>query len=97
MKQEIRNRDIKFVPLNDQFNPQFIQLYSESIWGKRKAHSCKPGRDNKMLDDINGKVYMDSTAPDICPVGNILFHQGKKTPRQLNSDVHVGQQTGGSQ
>merc|ERR1712032_646987 len=29
----------------------------------------------------NGKVYMDSTAPDICPVGNILFHQGKENSK----------------
>ena len=89
--QEIRNSDIIYGPLNDQSEPQFIQIYPDSVWEKRKEKSLRTNsflaHAKRMIDDNHGRVYLDSKLPHTCPVGNILFYQNKKTPKQLNPDM----------
>ena len=58
--------------------PQYISL-SERITKSRRG-----GANDKR--DVTGRIYLDNDFPELCPVRNILFYQGKKTHKQLSPD-----------
>ena len=67
----ICNKDILKGPLTSNGEPEYLEL-AERITKTRRG-------EKNQEREVAGRVYQDSTCPEICPVKTILFYISKKT------------------